>query len=292
MTIVDGKKLSREILEEVKREIATLPFVPVFCDVLVGSDSASIQYVGMKARAAERLGMKFYSADFPDSISEESLIEEIKKIELVPNICGIIVQLPLPPKFIDKKIILDAVPENLDVDCLGHLASDRFYKGENDIGFPTALACMAILDSLNLDLTNKNVVVLGQGDLVGKPVTALLRFRGLNPTVITRKTPARDAYGMAVAGGEDKEKLMKEADVIISGIGHGKHITGEMIKEGVVLIDAGTSESKGGIVGDVDLESVKDVASFVSPVPGGVGPVTVAMLLKNVLTVAQSRPHP
>ena len=117
--------------------------------------------------------------------------------------------------------------------------------------------------------------MLGQGDLVGKPVAALLRFRGLNPTTVTRKT-------------ENKEKILKEADVIISGIGHGKHITGDMVKSGVVLIDAGTSESNNAIVGDVDLESVQDVASYVSPVPGGVGPVTVAMLLNNVLTVAKN----
>ena len=189
--------------------------------------------------------------------------------------CGIIVQLPLP-KILDSRKILDAIDPNLDVDCLGAVASNKFYRGLSNggISFPTALACMALLDSLNLDLKVKSIVVLGQGDLVGKPVTALLHFRGLHPTVITRKT-------------EDKEKLIKQADVIISGIGHGKYITGDMVKSGVVIIDAGTSESNGGISGDVDLESVRSVASYVSPVPGGVGPVTVAMLLQNVLTVAQ-----
>jgi len=108
MEIIDGRKLSREILDKVKSEVLLLPFVPVFCDVLVGDDPASRQYVEMKAKTAERLGMKFYSANFKDTISEESLIEEIKKLESVQNICGIIVQLPLPTKFTDKKIILDA----------------------------------------------------------------------------------------------------------------------------------------------------------------------------------------
>ena len=138
-----------------------------------------------------------------------------------------------------------------------------------------ALACVAILDSLNLNLENKKIVVLGRGDLVGRPVTALLRFRGLEPVVIRSKT-------------ENKESLIKEADIIISGIGKGKYIRGNMIKKGMVLIDAGTSEGNSGIIGDVDLESVADVAGFVSPVPGGVGPVTVAMLLENVLYVAKS----
>ena len=133
---------------------------------------------------------------------------------------------------------------------------------------------MAVLDSLNLNLKGKIIAVLGQGELVGKPVSELLRYRGLTYLVIDNKT-------------ENKEYILQKADIIISGIGKGKYITGNMIKYGAVLIDVGTSESNAGISGDVDLESVKDVAGYVSPVPGGVGPVTVAMLLNNVLTVAK-----
>lgn len=286
MEIINGKKMQEEILSRVKEQVALLHFVPVFTDVLVGDDLASAQYVRMKAKMAESVGIKFLHASFPGDISTENLVKEIKKLNGVKNMCGIIVQLPLP-KTLDKKEVLDAIDPELDVDCLGAVASEKFYsdRSAGGMGFPTALACMRILDSLDLDLKSKNTVVLGQGDLVGKPVTALLRFRGLKPTVITSKT-------------ESKEKLLKEADIVISGIGKGKYITGEKIKRGAVLIDAGTSESlersstgelNGGIVGDVDLESVKDVASYVSPVPGGVGPVTVAMLLDNVLTVAKRR---
>ncbi|MEK9182810.1 MAG: bifunctional 5,10-methylenetetrahydrofolate dehydrogenase/5,10-methenyltetrahydrofolate cyclohydrolase [Patescibacteria group bacterium] len=280
MKIIDGKKLSQEILSQVKNEVAKLAFIPVFCDVLVGSDPASIQYVGMKAKTAEAVGMKFHKANFPASITTDELIKEIKILNKVKNMCGIIVQLPLP-EFLDKRAILDSIDPNLDVDCLGTIASDKFYSGDTKLGFPTALACMAILDSLKLDNNpsttqrTRKIVVLGQGMLVGKPVTALLKFRNLSPTIITSKT-------------ENKEKLIREADVIISGMGKGKYITGDMIKEEAVLIDAGTSESDAGIVGDIDLESVKNVAGFVSPVPGGVGPVTVAMLLKNILTVAKN----
>ena len=139
---------------------------------------------------------------------------------------------------------------------------------------------MAVLDSLQLDLKNKKIVVLGQGMLVGKPATALLKFKNLSPISITSQT-------------ENKDELIKQADIIISGMGKGKYILGSMIKEGAVLIDAGTSESEGSLVGDVDFESVKYIAGYVSPVPGGVGPVTVAMLLNNVLTVAKSiQGHP
>jgi methylenetetrahydrofolate dehydrogenase (NADP+)/methenyltetrahydrofolate cyclohydrolase len=274
MQIIDGKKIRDEILIKIKNDVAKLPFKPIFCDILVGDDPVSKQYVQMKKKRAESVGIDFYNAFFSSSISTEELIAEIQKINKIPNMCGIIVQLPLPQS-LDLRKILDAIDSHLDVDCLGTIASRNFYNGSASLGFPTALSCMALLDSLDLDLKNKKIVVLGYGELVGRPVEALLKFRGLNPKIINRKT-------------ENKEILIKEADIIISGIGNGKYITGDMLKDGVVLIDAGTSESNAGIVGDVDLESVKNVASFVSPVPGGVGPVTVAMLLNNVLTVAKS----
>jgi len=289
MNIIDGKKIRDEILTKIKKEVAFLSFRPIFCDVLVGNDKVSIQYVKMKAYYAETVGIHFHNANFPFSITTEDLIKEIEILNKIPYMCGIIIQLPLP-ETIDRRTILDAIDPHLDVDCLGAVASEKFYKGEISPCFPTALACMTLLDSLNFDinpltmLRTRKIVVLGQGDLVGKPVTALLKFRGLNPNIITSKT-------------EGKEKIIKEADIIISGIGKGSYITGNMIKKGAILIDAGTSEEISGppsgqgrvnIVGDVDFESVKNVAGFISPVPGGVGPVTVAMLLNNVLNVAKN----
>ncbi|MGH7249650.1 MAG: bifunctional 5,10-methylenetetrahydrofolate dehydrogenase/5,10-methenyltetrahydrofolate cyclohydrolase [Minisyncoccia bacterium] len=282
MILIDGRKIREEILEEVKKEVAELSFTPVFCDVLVGENKASIQYIQMKKKNAESAGIDFHQANFPASISTEKLIEEINIINKIPRMCGIIIQLPLP-EHIDRQKVLDSISPELDVDCLGAIRSKKFYNNYNDedIGPPAALSSMVVLDSLKLDLKNKKIIVLGQGILVGTPVTALLHYRNLSPTIVTDKT-------------EDKEKIIKEADVIISGIGKGKYIDGGMIKEGAVLIDAGTSESEGGppgaragIVGDVDLESVKGVASYVSQVPGGVGPVTIAILLSNVLKVAK-----
>lgn len=271
--IIDGRKLRGEILAKIKKEVASLPFQPVFSDILVGDDPASVQYVKMKARTAEIAGIHFHNANFPESILTDDLIKEIKILNKIENMCGIIVQLPLPPH-LDRRAVLDAIDPRLDVDCLGTVASEKFYKGETMIGFPTALACMALLDSINLNLNGKIIIVLGQGELVGKPVAELLRSRDLSYQPITSKTV-------------NKENFLLQADVVISGIGKGKYITGNMIKYGVVLIDAGTSESDAGLVGDVDFNSVKNVAGYVSPVPGGVGPVTVAMLLNNVLTVAK-----
>ncbi|OGJ06929.1 hypothetical protein A3I95_00845 [Candidatus Nomurabacteria bacterium RIFCSPLOWO2_02_FULL_44_12] len=294
MILINGRKLRDDILADIKKEVALLSFTPIFCDIFVGDDPVSAQYVRMKAKTAESVGIKFHNANFSQDISTADLVQEIKKLNTIKNMCGIIMQLPLP-EHLDKRLVLDAIDPGLDVDCLGAVASEKFYQGETEVGFPTALACMAILDSLNLDdnpstlLRTRKIVCLGQGELVGKPVAALLRFRGLEPIPVTRKT-------------ENKEEILKNADVIISGIGHGKHITRNMIKKGAVLMDAGTSEEVNGpsaegasiqpgakvnIVGDVDLESVKNIAGAVSPVPGGVGPVTVAMLLKNVLTVAK-----
>ncbi|MEK7585921.1 MAG: bifunctional 5,10-methylenetetrahydrofolate dehydrogenase/5,10-methenyltetrahydrofolate cyclohydrolase [Patescibacteria group bacterium] len=271
--IIDGIKIRNEILKEVKKGVSELPFTPVFCDVIVGDDPVSLQYVKMKEKTAESVGILFRSANFPMSTTTSLLIEEIEKLNKIPNMCGIIVQLPLPPH-IDTQAVVDAIDQELDVDCLGIYASELFYNNENHIGFPAALACIAVLDSVGPITSSQNIVVLGQGKLVGKPVVHLLKQRKLPVSTIDSRT-------------DNTREMLKNADIIISGIGKGKFITGDMIKEGVIVIDAGTSEDNGAVVGDVDLESVEKVASYVSPTPGGVGPVTVAILLKNVLAVAQ-----
>jgi len=271
--IIDGRKIREEMLKDIAKNISMLSFAPVFCDILVGSDPASAQYVRMKAKTAESVGIKFYPATFPDAITTEELIEEIRTLNHMPNMSGIIVQLPLP-SHLDRQKILDAIDPLLDVDCLGSVASKMFYENNNPIGFPTALACIKALDSTAINLADKNIIVLGRGNLVGKPVAHLLQAQELKIQVIHSTT-------------ENPEVLIKQADVIISGIGKGKFITGDKIKKGSIVIDAGTSEDNGGIVGDVDLASVLPVASYVSPTPGGVGPITVAMLLNNVLQVAQ-----
>lgn len=273
--IIDGRKIKEEILNEVKEKVANLSFSPVFCDILVGDDVVSASYVKIKEKNALNVGIKFRTAEFPDTVTTEELIYEIENLNKVPHMCGIIVQLPLP-EHIDRQRVLDAIDSSLDVDCLGSLASNNFYNNKEGLGYPTAIACLRILDSINLNLKNKNIVVLGQGTLVGKPVTHLLRSRGLSVMTIDSQT-------------ENMSPLLKNADIIISGIGKGKFIKKDMIKEGVVIIDAGTSEENGSVIGDVDFESVEGIVSFLTPSPGGVGPVTVAILLENVLKVAENK---
>ncbi len=273
--ILDGRKIAAEIIKDIRTQIARLPFTPVFCDILVGSDPASEQYVKMKARAAASVGIQFKQAEFSSDISENGLVNEINRLNEVPNMCGLIVQLPLPQQ-VTRQSILDAIDIEKDVDVLSTRSSELFYSGNSFLVPPTAGAVMAILDSVDVDFSEKQFVVVGQGMLVGKPVSYLLRQKGYSVTVVDKNT-------------SDISLITKTADVLISGTGQPGVISGDMLKPGGIVIDAGTAEMDGGIVGDVNFASVDDVAAFISPVPGGVGPVTVAMLLKNVLKVAQNR---
>ncbi len=272
--IIDGKKIRDELLEEIKAEVEKLPFVPVFCDILVGNDPVSASYVRIKAKTAESVGIKFRSAEFPASVTTDEIVAEIEALNRVPHMCGIIVQLPLP-KHIDTSAVLDAIDPSVDVDCLSQTLQRNFYNDESQFVFPTARACMKILENTVPNFVNKKIVVVGQGMIVGKPTTHLLRTRGCEVETITTTT-------------EQPKIILKNAEVIISATGNPKYLTSDMIQEGTVIVDAGTSEENGGIVGDVD-QSVIGVAGAVTPSPGGVGPVTVAMLLSNVLLCAQSK---
>lgn len=272
--IIDGKKIAESILSEVKNEAAKLKFKPVFCDILVGENPVSAQYVKMKGMTAQKAGIEFLEKKYPDTISTEDLIKEINFINNQKNISGLIVQLPLPGH-LDKNAILNAINPRIDVDCIGQINSEKFFSGKSELQYPTALAIMAILKTLPINLNEKSFLVIGQGQLVGKPISNLIQKNGWKMDVALRDSP-------------NKKELLKNADVVISATGNPKSIISSMIKEGAVIIDAGTSETEGGVAGDVDFESVSKAASYLSPVPGGVGPVTVAMLLSNVVYVAKS----
>lgn len=276
MEIIDGKEIAQSILDKLKIRVAALSFKPVLYDVLVGNDQVSLSYVNIKKRKAEQVGIEFKLAQFNEQISNEELILEIQKLNSLPNICGLIVQLPLP-SHLDRQKVLNSILERIDVDVLTSVNSQKFYKNDKILIPPTASAVIYLLEISQINLRDKNILVVGHGELVGKPVAYLLKQRGLSVTVADEQT-------------QNLGLLSKEADVIISGTGVPKLITSNMIKPGVIIIDAGTAESGSSIVGDVDFEGVSGLASFISPVPGGVGPVTVAKLLENVVTVAESDP--
>lgn len=273
VTIVDGRKIAEQILDGLKQEVVHLTFQPLFCDVLIGDDPVSKSYVNIKARSARQIGVEFQLVQLPQNIATQAVVAKLQEIQKNPRLAGLIIQLPLPAG-LDKAAIVNAVNPAVDVDCLSEINSKLFYLGQSKLLPPTAAAIMSVLDSLNLNLKQLEILVVGQGELVGRPVTFLLKQRGLRVTVADTTTI-------------DLKKLTIMADVIISGTGRAKLITGDMIKPGAAIIDCGTTESSGGIVGDVDLESILNIAGLVSPVPGGVGPVTVARLLYNVVAVAK-----
>ena len=273
MEIIDGRKIRDEILAGLKARVTALPFTPVFCDILVGNDPASRQYVDMKDRIAESLGIEAYGAQFPSEITTEELIDELGRIATLPGMAGLIVQLPMP-EHIDTRAVLDAVPLAYDVDALSTEASDLFYADTPAFVFPTAAAVMAIIESLDLPVLDMSVCMVGKGMLVGKPVAHMLLARGISVDVVDSTT-------------EDAQEIIRSADIVISATGQAGFLKGEMLKDDAIVIDAGTSESGGGIAGDIDRASVEKVAAMLSPVPGGVGPVTVAMLMLNVVLAAE-----
>ena len=262
MITVKGQEIARKILDELQSQVAALSSKPLFVDLLIGDDPVSRSYVNIKKKRAEEIGLEFKLAQMPASASTAQVLAGLQEIQTEKKLAGLIIQLPLP-SHLNQSTILAAIEPQFDVD--GLTDKSKFVP-------PTAAAVLAVLDSLNLELSQKKILVIGQGELVGKPVTFLLRQRGL--TVET----ADDSTNL--------KSIAPNADIIISGTGQPKLITSDLIKPDAILIDCGTAESGGGIVGDVDLESVRDKASIVSPVPGGVGPITVAKLLANVVESA------
>lgn len=271
--LIDGRKIAENIERSVTARVKALPFVPVFCDVLVGNDKVSLSYVQKKGQAAQRCGMEFTMAQFPEHISQEELCKALQGMGLQEHLCGCIVQLPLPPA-LDRQAVLDAIDPHIDVDVIGTFSSQAFYNGTAAIMPPTAAAVMEIISTLPENLQAGKYLVIGQGLLVGKPVAYLLRRAGKAVTVADKRT-------------QNLAALVAEADVVITATGQPELIRGQMLKAGCAVIDAGTAELDGGIVGDVDFASVSTQAAYLTPVPGGVGPVTVAKLLENVMLVAE-----
>jgi len=277
MNILDGKKMGQVLLAQLKERVVQLGFVPVFVDVLVGEDPVSLQYIGMKEKRAKDIGIAVHRVKISGDATTDEVIEHIQKALKQDHICGSIVQLPLP-RHIDTQKVLDAIPADIDVDVLGEQTGKDFYNNTSLLSFPAAKASFELLQMAPHDVASAKVLVIGQGMLVGKPVTHMLRNAGYTVTTANRTVPLTN-------------KMLQKADIIISATGVPSLITKENLKEGVVIIDAGTSESSGGVVGDVNVNEVQDIASYIAPVPGGVGPLTVAILLDNIVTVAEQKQH-
>ena len=284
MTILDGKKtseaLKQEIAEEVKQLKAEGKKVPHLAAVLVGDDGASLTYVGSKVKACEQVGFESTLVKLPANISEEALLQEIEKLNANPEIDGYIVQLPLP-KHIDEQKILLAIDPTKDVDGF-HPANFGRMALDMEAFIPaTPFGIMELLKRYEVPTKGKHVVVVGRSHIVGRPISILLSQKGAQGNATVTLTHSHTP---------NLAELTRQADIVVMALGIPEFLKGDMVKGGVTVIDVGITRLKDDsthkgyrIVGDVAFDEVKEKASYITPVPGGVGPMTIAMLLKNTL---------
>ena len=268
MIILDGNKLSQKILNKLAEKIKGKKLDIHLAVVLVGQNLVSKSYIAKKREASEKIGIKFSFHEFSDEVSQSNLEIEIRRLVEDEDISGIVIQLPLP-KNIELEDILNLVPHNKDPDMLSKDSFDKFQNKKSEILPPVVSGIKQLLEEYDIDILNKNIVVVGKGRLVGKPLSVWLKNMGADFQILDKQT-------------EDISAYTKNADIIISGTGSIGIIKNDMIKSGAVLIDAGTSSEGGEIKGDID-KNAYEKASFVAPVPGGVGPMTIACLLDNLV---------
>lgn len=243
---------------------------PGLCVILVGEDKASQVYVRNKEKQSEAMGMNSRVVRLPETISEEELLKEVEKQNEDDSMHGILVQLPLP-KHIDEQKVLRAIRYEKDVDGFHPMNVGNFFLG-NESALPcTPYGIMKILEEYNIDIEGKKAVVIGRSNIVGKPMAIMLLNKNATVTIAHSRT-------------QNLKELAKEADILVAAIGRGHFINADFIKEGAVVIDVGMNrDSNGKLIGDVDTESAKGIAGYITPVPGGVGPMTITMLLQQTI---------
>jgi methylenetetrahydrofolate dehydrogenase (NADP+)/methenyltetrahydrofolate cyclohydrolase len=279
-TLIKGSDISKQIKEELKQNISQLKekhnLIPGLATVLVGEDEASKVYVGAKEKACKDLGIHSERFDLPADTKEEDLLALVEKLNKDPKIHGILVQLPLP-KHINETKVLYTIDPNKDVDGFHPVNVGKMMLGE-----PTFLPCtphgiLELLKRSGTETKGADAVIVGRSNIVGKPITnMLLQKKGGNATVTICHTGTKDIAAHT-----------KRADILIVAVGKPKAITADMVKEGVVVIDVGVNRLETGLVGDVDFDAVKEKAKAITPVPGGVGPMTITMLMVNTFESAK-----
>ncbi len=277
--IIDGKAVSQKVKDELKLKVENFfnktGHRITLAVILVGENPASQVYVKNKVKATEYVGMKSLSFYLPENSTYEEVESTVKSLSQDNEVDGILVQLPLP-KHLDENKILSLIPAEKDVD--GFLAEN---VGRLVLGLPTTVACtpfgvLKMLQSENIELAGKNAVVLGRSNIVGKPMAMLLLKENCTVTICHSKT-------------KNLKEICKNADILVAAIGKTEFVTADMIKPGAVVIDVGINRTENGLKGDVDFDNVKHLTSYISPVPGGVGPMTIAMLLENTYLSACRR---
>lgn len=275
-TLIDGKKTADKLKAEVKQKIQKTGLKPKLSLILVGNDPASQVYVKKKHEACEEIGIISDQHFFPESIKEQEILDLIEELNKDETVSGILVQLPLPEQINVKKIVNLISPEK-DVDGFHPLNLGKSELDEEAFKPCTPLGVMKLLESINVSLQGKNVVIIGTSNIVGKPLGIMMLNKNATVTYCNKFT-------------ENLKEHTKKADILISAVGKPKLITKDMIKKNAVIIDIGTTKLENGkLVGDVDFEEAKKIASFITPVPGGVGPMTVACLMENTFKAEERK---
>ncbi|HHW6408937.1 TPA: bifunctional methylenetetrahydrofolate dehydrogenase/methenyltetrahydrofolate cyclohydrolase FolD [Staphylococcus aureus] len=277
--ILDGKQIAKDYRQGLQNQVEALKekgFTPKLSVILVGNDGASQSYVRSKKKAAEKIGVISEIVHLEETATEEEVLNELNRLNNDDSVSGILVQVPLPKQVSEQKI-LEAINPDKDVDGFHPINIGKLYIDEQTFVPCTPLGIMEILKHADIDLEGKNAVVIGRSHIVGQPVSKLLLQKNASVTILHSRS-------------KDMASYLKDADVIVSAVGKPGLVTKDVVKEGAVIIDVGnTPDENGKLKGDVDYDAVKEIAGAITPVPGGVGPLTITMVLNNTLLAEKMR---
>lgn len=275
--VISGKQLAKELRENMKEEINLLKqrgITPHLTVILIGDDPASHSYVNGKKKASEEVGISSEIIKLDATITEDELLDKIQELNKDPNVHGILVQLPLP-EHIDEQKVIETIDPKKDVDGFHPINVGRMMIGQDTFLPCTPFGILKMLQSINIDMSGKHAVIIGRSNIVGKPMGQLLLNENATVTYCHSRT-------------KDLRKYTLSADILIVAVGKEHIVDGSYIKDGAVVIDVGVNRTKEGkLTGDVDFEDAKEKASYITPVPGGVGPMTITMLLENTIKAAK-----
>jgi methylenetetrahydrofolate dehydrogenase (NADP+)/methenyltetrahydrofolate cyclohydrolase len=274
--IINGQEIAKTLRLDIKNEASKLPFVPCLAVIIAGEDPASQVYVKNKAKACEECGIKSLQYELKEDVSEDELIGLIKKLNNDKNTHGILIQLPLP-KHIDKNRVINTISPIKDVDCFHPINIGKMFANEEkDLILPcTPKGCMILIRSVCENLSGKRAAVIGRSNIVGKPMAQLLLNENCTVSILHSKTL-------------NISEEIRQAEIVVAAIGKAKFLKKEMLKDGAIVIDVGVNRNDDGrLCGDADFDDVYDVCSFITPVPKGVGPMTITCLLQNLLMLCK-----
>ena len=274
--LIDGKIISAAVKERVKNEVAALKEQGIttgLAVIIVGEDPASKVYVSNKKKACEALGIISEEYALPENTTQEELLALIDTLNKKESINGILCQLPLP-KHLDEEIVINAISAEKDVDAFHPVNVGKIMQGNYDFVPCTPAGIMEMLDYEGIDIAGKECVVIGRSNIVGKPMSMLLLHKNGTVTICHSRT-------------QNLKEVCKNADILVAAVGRPNFVTADMVKDGAVVIDVGINRVDGKLIGDVNFNEVCEKASYITPVPGGVGPMTIAMLMQNTLTAAK-----